>query len=189
MGNGFLKTLSDVSVENGQDHLDTMDDSKLWSYQALKRFRLIFKAVQQHSQQVETDSRVTSAQLWMMWELSKKPGSKVTELANAISIHHSTASNLLDKLEKKGLILRERISLDQRVVTVSLTQNGIDLINQAPSPSRGLLQHALYELPENVVKSLVKNLDVLVNQMQIKEVDSAMQPINPLPKSSQSKNK
>ncbi len=169
--------------------LETMDDSKLWSYEALKRFRLIFKAVQQHSQQVETDSGVTSAQLWIMWELSKKPGLKVTEIANALSIHHSTASNLLDKLAKKGLILRERISLDQRVVTVSLTQSGIDLINQAPSPPRGLLQHALFELPASVAKSLVNNLDVLVDQMQIKDIDSAMQPLNPLPKGRKSKKK
>lgn len=56
----------------------------------------------------------------------KKPGFKVTELAKAMSIHHSTASNMLDKLAKKGLIVRERTSQDQRVVTVTLTPDGIE---------------------------------------------------------------
>jgi DNA-binding MarR family transcriptional regulator len=162
------------------DDLDAAENSTLWKYEALKRFRLIFKAVQQHSQWVETHCGVTSAQLWLMAELSRNPGLKVTELANSMSIHHSTACSLLDKLAKKGLIIRERICRDQRVVTVKLTQDGIDLINQAPAPLQGILQHALFELPEDVLKSLATNLDVLINQMQIKDEEAAMHPLNPL---------
>ncbi|MBD9356912.1 MarR family winged helix-turn-helix transcriptional regulator [Methylomonas albis] len=162
------------------------DSSKQWPYEVLKQFRLIFKAVQQHSQWVETHCGVTSAQLWALWELSKTPGLKVTELAKAMSIHHSTASNMLDKLAKKGLIMRERVSEDQRVVTVTLTQDGIELLNQVPTPPQGILQHALFDLPENVLKSLAKNLDVLVKEMKIKDDEAAMLPINPLPKKSPS---
>lgn len=162
------------------------EDSKQWPYEVLKQFRLIFKAVQQHSQWVETHCGVTSAQLWALWELSKSPGLKVTELAKAMSIHHSTASNMLDKLAKKGLIMRERVSQDQRVVTVTLTQDGIELLNQVPSPPQGILQHALFDMPVNVLESLAKNLEVLVKEMKIKDDEAAMQPINPLPKKSPS---
>ncbi|MCQ8118796.1 MarR family winged helix-turn-helix transcriptional regulator [Methylomonas rosea] len=162
------------------------EESKQWSHEVLKQFRLIFKAVQQHSQWVETHCGVTSAQLWALWELSKNPGLKVTELAKAMSIHHSTASNMLDKLAKKGLIMRERVSQDQRVVTLTLTQEGSELLNQVSSPPQGILQHALFDLPENVLKSLAKNLDLLVKEMKIKDDEAAMQPINPLPKKSPS---
>lgn len=156
------------------------DPSKQWSLEVLKQFRLIFKATQQHSQSVETKYGVTSAQLWAMWELSKTPGLKVTDLAKAMSIHHSTACSLLDKLAKKGLIVRERVSQDQRVVTVNLTSQGIDLIDHAPSSPQGILQHALFDIPENVLKSLAKNLDVLVKTMEIKDEEAAMQPLNPI---------
>jgi len=160
------------------------EDFKQWPHEVLKQFRLIFKAVQQHSQLVETHCGVTSAQLWALWELSKNPGLKVTELAKAMSIHHSTTSNMLDKLAKKGLILRERVSQDQRVVTVTLTPEGVELLNQVPSPPQGILQHALFDLPENVLKSLAKNLEVLIKEMKIKDDEAAMQPINPTPKKS-----
>jgi DNA-binding MarR family transcriptional regulator len=163
-----------------------VDDSQQWPYEVLKQFRLIFKAVQQHSQWVETHCGVTSAQLWALWELSKKPGLKVTELAKLMSIHHSTASNMLDKLAKKGLIMRERVSQDQRVVTVMLTLDGIELLNQVPSPPQGILQHTLFDLPENVLKSLAHNLEVLVKEMKIKDDEAAMQPINPIPEKSPS---
>jgi DNA-binding MarR family transcriptional regulator len=162
--------------------IDNSDDLNQWPYEVLKRFRLIFKAVQQHSQWVETNCGVTSAQLWALWELSEKPGLKVTELAKALSIHHSTASNMLDKMAKKGLIVRERISQDQRVVTLTLTEAGTQLINLAPSPPQGILQHSLFHLPENVLKSLAKDLDVLVRGMEIKDEAAAMQPLNPLQK-------
>jgi DNA-binding MarR family transcriptional regulator len=158
--------------------------SKQWPHEVLKQFRLIFKAVQQHSQWVETHCGVTSAQLWALWELSKSPGLKVTELAKAISIHHSTASNMLDKLENKGLIVRERTSQDQRVVTLMLTPSGVELLNQVASPPQGILQHALFDLPENTLKSLAQNLAVLVKQMEIKDDEAAMLPINPLPNKS-----
>jgi len=158
------------------------DDSKQWPYEVLKQFRLIFKATQQHSQWVETHCGVTSAQLWALWELSKKPGLKVTDLAKAMSIHHSTACSLLDKLARKGLILRERVSQDQRVVTVTLTQDGIELINQAPSSPQGILQHALFDLPDKVLKPLAKHLDILVKAMEIKDEEAAMHPLNPLPR-------
>jgi len=158
-------------------------DTKPWCYEALKRFRLIFKAVQQHSQWVETNCGLTSAQLWLMAEISKNPGLKVTELATAMSIHHSTACSLLDKLAKKGMIVRERISRDQRVVTLKLTKKGEELIAEAPTPPQGILQQALFDLPDSVLEPLAQNLDALINQMQIKDDEAAMQPLNPLPKS------
>jgi DNA-binding MarR family transcriptional regulator len=157
------------------------DDSKQWPFEVLKRFRLIFKTVQQHSQWVESHCGVTSAQLWALWELSKTPGLKVTDLAKAMSLHHSTACNLLDKLARKGLIIRERISQDQRVVTVTLTQAGIELMDLAPSSPQGILQHALFDLPESVLISLALHLDDLIKSMEIKDEDAAMQPLNPLP--------
>jgi DNA-binding MarR family transcriptional regulator len=164
-------------------------DAKSSSFEALKRFRLILKAIQQHSQWVETKCGLSSAQLWLMSEIAKNPGSKVTELANALSIHHSTACSLLDKLAKKGLILRERISRDQRVVTIRLTEKGELLFDEAPAPAQGILQQALFELPDPILGSLTKNLDALINQMQIKDEDAAMQPINLNPKNKRSSSK
>ncbi|MDD4913585.1 MAG: MarR family transcriptional regulator [Methylococcales bacterium] len=158
--------------------LETINNNVQPAFEALKRFRLIIKAVQQHSHLVETHCGVSSAQLWILWELTKTPGLKVTELARALSIHHSTASSLLDKLAKKGLIKRERISQDQRVVTLSLTEKANEIISLAPSHPRGIMQNALFELPENVLESLNLSLDLLIAKMQIIDDEATMQPIS-----------
>lgn len=107
---------------------------------------------------------------------------KVTELANVMSIHHSTASNLLDKLAKKNLIVRERISEDQRVVTLQLTETGRNLLEKTTRPPQGILQQTLFGLPEDVLIALASNLDALISEMGIKDQDAAMEPINPIPR-------
>lgn len=159
------------------------------AFQTLKRFRVIIKAIQQHSHMVETLCGVSSAQLWMIWELGKTQGMKVTELAKALSIHHSTASSLLDKLARKDLIKRERISQDQRVVTVSLTPKAREILAFSPSPPRGILQNALFELPEQTLLVLNQNLDQLIEKMQIIDDMASMQPIAVTAKRSRSRKK
>lgn len=159
---------------------DNVIKSKQWSYEVLKQFRLIFKSIQQHSQWVETHCGVSSAQLWALSEIHDHPGLKVTDLAKAMSLHHSTASSLLNKLSSKGLIKRERIHQDQRLVTLVLTETGVELLQHVQVPPQGILQHALFHLPEAELKSLCKNLEVLVKQMEIKDKKAAMQPLNPI---------
>ncbi|MBS1211399.1 MAG: MarR family transcriptional regulator [Proteobacteria bacterium] len=148
-----------------------------WPREVLKRFRMIFRAVQQHSHWVESRAGVSSAQLWVLWELAQKPGLRVTELARAMAVHQSTASNLLEKLAKKGLVRRERISEDQRVVNLYLTDIGRETLMRIPKPAQGILQHALLSLPEETLFSIARDLDVLIAEMNIKDDRGALEPI------------
>lgn len=147
-------------------------------YEVLKRFRVIFKAVQQHAHWVETRCGLSNAQLWALWEISQNPGMRVTGLAEAMSIHQTTTSNLLDKLTKKGLVRRERISDDQRVVSLFLTDSGQQMLVQAPNPARGVLQNALFNLQDGTLASLEGNLDELIEMMDVKDEKAAMQPLD-----------
>ena len=105
----------------------------------VQQFRIIFRSIQDHSRWVERQCGVSAAQLWAMFELSAHPGIRVSELSKALSIHQSTASNMLDKLEKKGLVARKRKSSDQRVVRLYLTDKGAELVAPAPRPAHGAL--------------------------------------------------
>lgn len=149
-----------------------------WSYEVLKQFRAIFKAVQQHSQILDAQFGISAPQLWILWELSNNKGMKVTELAQKLSIHNSTTSNLLNKLAKKKLIHRERISEDQRVVTLHLTTDGHELLEKASQLSpRGILQQSLFDLSEDTLISLFGNMDVLITKMEINVSESVLEPI------------
>lgn len=144
--------------------------------EALRQFRVIFGAVRQHYQDVEKACGVSGAQIWALSALRDTPGMKVSELAQALSIHASTASNLLDKIEKAGLIRRERNSTDQRVVRLYLTDAGMQVVKDAPRPLTGILIHALSSLPETTLARLNDDLHQLIAQMDTADVRDAQKP-------------
>src|SRR5919106_1799594 len=86
------------------DQTEAPEDRTAKIQSVIESLRVIFKSVQRYSTMIEAQYDLSVNQLWALWELSKSPGLKVSELATAVSIHLSTASNLLDKLEQRSLI-------------------------------------------------------------------------------------
>ncbi len=148
--------------------------------ETLKRFRIVFSSVKKHFDDIEAQCGVSGAQLWALWEISRSPGLRVSELANALLIHQSTASNLLVKLEEKMLIRRERASHDQRVVRLHMTEKGNDIIARAPKPMIGLLPDALQRLPEDTLANLLECMDALISRMQIRDDEANAKPLSEL---------
>lgn len=144
----------------------------------LQNLRVVVRTTQSHSRWIEKSSGVSGAQLWAMWELFTNPGQKVSELSKALSIHQSTASNMLDKLEEKGLIRRDRSGPDQRVVQLFLTSKGTELLSDAPRPAQGAIMDALKGMGDDDLQKLNQGLSVLLEHMQVSEVQAAMKPIS-----------
>lgn len=150
---------------------------KLEVKDVLMLFRVVFRSVQKHSGWVEKQCQVSSAQLWVMWELMVSPGLRVSDLSRAMAIHQSTASNLLDKLEKKDLLRRERGESDHRVVRLYLTPAGLDVMQRAPRPAQGVLMEALGALPDAILEGLGKHLTILVETLDLKDESSGLEPL------------
>jgi DNA-binding MarR family transcriptional regulator len=135
----------------------------------LRQFRELFRVSQQHFQRVEATCGVSGAQLWALCEIQERPGLTVSELAHAMSIHLSTASNLLDKLETRKLVRRERASTDQRVVRVYVTREGEKVLKRAPGPAEGVIPDALQKLPAPAITRLHRDLTVLLELASIRK--------------------
>ncbi len=143
----------------------------------LTKFRLVINSTKRHYQWIEQQTGVNGALIWAMWELHQSPGLKVSEIAHAMAIHQSTASNLLDKLQKKGLVKRDRSTDDQRVVRLFLTRTGKALITRVPQPAHGLLQEALFKLPPESLQNLNHLLDQLLREMQPASTKTLRKPL------------
>lgn len=143
----------------------------------LKLFRVIFQSVNRHSHEVERKAGIGGAQLWALAEISGRPRITVTELAKAMSIHQSTASNLLEKLESQHYIARNRSDEDRRVVLLTLTPQGEEVLSKAPLPYRGVLSDALLKLDEPGLALLQASLEQLVAQLEYKQLKGAFEPL------------
>lgn len=132
----------------------------------LRHLRELVRALDEHSRWVETRCGLSALQLGALQALARTPGMKVSELAAALLIHQSTASNMLDKLEAKGLLHRTRVGPDQRVVRLHLTAAGADLLGTAPHPEEGGLNGALRRLPPDALARLTADLGAVVASLQ-----------------------
>jgi DNA-binding MarR family transcriptional regulator len=127
---------------------------------------------------VQKESGVSSTQLWMLWEIFKDPGMKVTKLAKILSVHQSTCSNILDKLQNKQLIKKERSEQDQRIVHLYLTEKGTQLLAQAPRPAQGEITDILQKLPDEILINMDLSLANLVGLLDMNDKDSSMKPLD-----------
>ncbi|MGZ8253110.1 MAG: MarR family winged helix-turn-helix transcriptional regulator [Methylophilaceae bacterium] len=160
-----------------QDSAGTVQSSQhaLYVSSSLRHFRVVFSSVKKHFRRIESQCGVSGSQLWVLWELHITPGLKVTELAQKLSIHQSTASNLIEKLVKKDLIIKQRQEHDQRVVKLYLSPQGQEVVAKAPSSPRGVLTDALDRLPNKDLVSLHQSLETLTAQIKLKDEHDALE--------------
>jgi len=141
--------------------------------EVLEQFRIIVKSIKRHYEVVERRAHLKGAQLWALAQVAENPAATVGDLARALAIHPSTASNLLRALERQGLVMRERESTDQRQVRLFATKKGLKLLKGAPRPLIGVLQQALSELPAARLHELHDELAHVIALMKRKAIAAA----------------
>lgn len=144
--------------------------------QALRRFRLIFDAVRTHFQQVEKQTGTGAAQLRALSILRENPGIRLSELAQTMDVHQSTASNLVKTLIERGLITTARDESDRRVLRLRLLPAGGKVLQRLRKPYIGVLPQALSGLPPSTLARLNGDLDLLIAAMQIDDT-AALTPL------------
>lgn len=132
----------------------------------LQQFRILLRSIKRHYQSVEQRSRLGGSQVWALAEIASNPDISVGDLARRLAIHLSTASNLVGRMVEMGVVTRERIASDQRVVRLRITDSGRAALRRAPGPPAGLLQQGLLDLPPARLAALRQELEVLLAHMK-----------------------
>jgi len=136
---------------------------------ALRRFRMVFNAVRTHFRQMEKQTGLGGALIWALSLIQARPGIGVTEVARAMDIHQSTASNLIATLTRKQLVTTQRSASDRRVALLHTTPSGTALLQTVPGPFEGVLPGALKQLPQQSLCALNGHLGELIARLQVDE--------------------
>lgn len=147
------------------------------SLETLKQFRIIFKSVNRHFHDIEKAVGIGGAALWALAEVAETDYITVSKLALAMSIHQSTASNLVDKLVSDAYLSRVKDAEDRRVVRLSLTLRGQEILKHAPLPHKGILPDALMRLNATSLEALNTHLNALIKTMDAKQTSAAFEPL------------
>lgn len=139
----------------------------------LRALRRIIQAVDIHSRKLASAHNITTPQLVTLLWIVETGSTTVSDIAREIHLSNSTVVGILDRLESKGWIERERSTHDRRQVLVRATPSGTELARSAPSPLQDVFAGALHELPEFEQTTIALSLERIVDLMEARDIDAA----------------
>jgi DNA-binding MarR family transcriptional regulator len=134
----------------------------------LTAFDALAQAVRRARGSAAANGGLTLSQYGLLEGLSAQPSARVQELAGNAGITSSTATRILDALERRGIVERTRTLEDRRAVAVSLTEEGQQLLQAEEEWLRGR-QRAFYaSLPpteREIAPDLLLRLAALIDEL------------------------
>jgi DNA-binding MarR family transcriptional regulator len=134
--------------------------------------RRVVKALEAYSRDVESTYGVTGPQLWALKTLERVGPLPVSKLGEELAVHQTSASILVSRLERRGLLKRVRSDKDRRIVLLSLTRAGRAIAARAPEAAQGRLMHGLLAMSEAEVHHIRTSVDRIVIAMEAEEIDA-----------------
>lgn len=134
--------------------------------------RRIIRATDIYSRRLATEHKLTAPQLVCL--LAVLEGEPVTATAIAKKVHLSTSTvvGILDRLEGKALIVRERDSEDRRIVNITSTTSGKVVGRSAPSPLQDRFAENFKRLPRPEQEGLARSLLRIVDLMEAVHIEA-----------------
>ncbi|MFL5626040.1 MAG: MarR family winged helix-turn-helix transcriptional regulator [Ktedonobacteraceae bacterium] len=112
-------------------------------------------------------AEMTPEQYWLLRLLRRKGAMSIGELAEALGVTGSSVTTACKRLEKAGLVTRERQSNDERMVRVTLTEHGHERIEAWQQQRRALLSQLLAPLDEDEQRTLQKLLEQILETAEL----------------------
>ncbi|GFE60207.1 MarR family transcriptional regulator [Geobacter sp. AOG2] len=136
----------------------------------IDNLRRVFQVVNEQSKRVERETGLTGPQLWAIKMIAENAPIKISDLAHRMYLHPATIVGIVDRLEKRGLVERERCSKDRRVVHVALTDAGKQVVATSPEVAQGLLVKGLEVLPDSELRTIAGGFERMVKILGAQEI-------------------
>lgn len=141
--------------------------------EVLRSLRRIFHAVDRHSRRLARLHGLTEPQAICLNAVNRAGQVNPGQLARTVSLSPPTVTGILDRLERRGLIRRERTARDKRQVVVCLTEAGRTLLDNSPPPLQERFTRRLAELPRPRQRQIAGALNELVRLMEAEDIEAA----------------
>lgn len=139
----------------------------------LQSLRRIIRAVEIHSHKLAQSYRITGPQLGCLLAIRENGPITTTRLAHQVYLSPSTVVGIVDRLEEKGLVVRQRSRADRRQVQIGMTEEGERLAASAPSLLQDTLAEALKKLPEPEQVTITLSLEKVVDLMEARQIEAS----------------
>lgn len=141
--------------------------------EVLVAIRQIIRAIDLNSSRLSKEVGLTGPQLVLMREIRDSSKETIRQMARNTNMSQATATTILDRLEKRGLVVRLRSQLDKRKVHAHLTDSGRELLSKAPLPLQDSFVSRFQRLEEWEQLLLLSSVQRLSSMMNAEHLDAA----------------
>ena len=139
----------------------------------LVSLRKVIRAIDLHSKQLNKTSGLTGPQLLIMTEVAQTDGITASRIAQNVNLSPATVTNILDRIENRGLITRVRSQLDKRRVSLHLTTQGEEILDKAPKPLQEHFITKFSALDEWEQSLLLSSMQRVAAMMDADKIDAS----------------
>jgi len=141
--------------------------------EVLVSLRRVIRATDLHSKYLAKTTGLTAPQILLLQTIRDKGQVTIGELASEISLSQATVTTILDRLEKRKLVYRERSSQDKRKVHAYLTDSGIETLQAAPTPLQEHFTRQFGDLQNWEQTMIIASLQRVAQMMDAQHIDAA----------------
>ena len=131
------------------------------SYDVLVTLRQIIRATDMHSKQLVKRYGLTAPQLMVLKEIMNDEDINIGKVAKKVSLSQATVTNIIDRLETRELVTRERSLQDKRRVIVRVTDKTREILKNNPSVLQEEFLQSFKQLEEweqNLILSSIQRI-------------------------------
>jgi DNA-binding MarR family transcriptional regulator len=98
--------------------------------------------------------------------LHRHPGSLAKNVATYLGVRSTTMQSVIERLHKRGLLLRDRDALKGRAIALSLTKEGLEFRNKMQQHNLKNCQHMLATLAVQDRIGFVRNMTTIATALE-----------------------
>jgi DNA-binding MarR family transcriptional regulator len=140
---------------------------------SLISLRRILRATEFNARSLAHATGLSVAQLVVLELVASEDRVLPTAIAKGAGVGHATATSLIDKLQRRGLVMRTRGKRDRRHVWVSITDEGRDLLSRAPNPLQRTYSEQFEKLPDWEQAMIVATLEKVASLLNAGAIDAS----------------
>ena len=139
----------------------------------LVALRRVIRATDLHSKHLAKTTGLTTPQILLLQAIRARSDVTIGELANEVSLSQATVTTILDRLEKRELVYRERSTKDKRKVHAHLTEAGVNILKDAPVPLQEHFTEQFRNLEQWEQTMIIAALQRVAHMMDAQRIDAA----------------
>lgn len=141
--------------------------------EVLVALRRVIRATDLHSKHLAKTTGLTAPQILLLQTIRSKGRMTIGELAILMSLSQATVTTIVDRLEKRQLVSRERSTTDKRKVYALLTEDGLEVLKSAPIPLQHQFTRQFEVLEEWEQTMIIASLQRIAHMMDAQNIDAS----------------